>query len=329
MRPIISNTNAPTEKLAKWLVTEIKKLPPVKSFSVKNSYEFVEKIQNVQLENDERLVSFDVTALFPSIPIDVAISALDEHLIKHQVPDNKREIYIRSAKLCMNHNIFQFRGSYYRIEKGTAMGNSFSPLIAEFFMAKFEENLVKKNVLPRVWIRYVDDVFAVIKKNQGAQVLEVLNNQYDEINFTLEEEVDGELPVLDLKLKRVDGKIEISVYHKPTSTQRYITSDSHSPIQHKMAAFNSMVYRLCKLPLSVRNYMIERQYILETAKINGYNETHIERLIKKHSDKIKKSKLSTLFAQNRKRLKKETKRIVLTYDHRVSNKVATEMKKFG
>lgn len=64
MRPIVSNINAPTYKLAKWLVSEFKKLPQFESLSVKNSLEFVEKIKDLELSGNEIMISFDVSRYF-------------------------------------------------------------------------------------------------------------------------------------------------------------------------------------------------------------------------------------------------------------------------
>lgn len=44
MRPIVSKINAPSYKMAKWLLNEMKCLPQLESCSVKNSFEFVNRI---------------------------------------------------------------------------------------------------------------------------------------------------------------------------------------------------------------------------------------------------------------------------------------------
>lgn len=127
-------------------------------------------------------------------------------------------------------------------------------------MCNFESSLEKRGLLPRVWWRYVDDVFAVIKVNEAESILSVLNSQYPSIKFTIEIEKDGRLPFLDVMVQRRDAVIEFDVYRKPTNVPRYIPADSHCPRSHKHAAFNSMVYRLCKLPLKAVNYMKELDY---------------------------------------------------------------------
>ena len=116
MRPIVSNVNAPSEKLAKWLVKELSALPLIEGLYVRNSFELIEKLKDIRLEEDEILVSFDVESLFPSIPIPEALIELENHLLKNDVPAEKREVYMHAAKTCMEQNYFQFRGEWFLIE---------------------------------------------------------------------------------------------------------------------------------------------------------------------------------------------------------------------
>lgn len=65
-----------------------------------------------------------------------------------------------------------------------------------------------------------------------------------------------------------------------------------------MAGFHSAIHRLCKLPLSVANFKKEYDYIKQVAKINGYDCSLVDRLVYKHSEKVRKSNLSSFFTQN-------------------------------
>lgn len=69
VRPICSNVAHPTEKIAKWLVKEFTRLGMPSGFSVKNSLEFVDRMNNVTVKRNEEIVSFDVKSLFPSVKI--------------------------------------------------------------------------------------------------------------------------------------------------------------------------------------------------------------------------------------------------------------------
>lgn len=60
MRPISSNINAPTEKLAGWLVKILEKVPDTHGHSGRNSVDLVNEIKDFKVRRSEILVSFDV-----------------------------------------------------------------------------------------------------------------------------------------------------------------------------------------------------------------------------------------------------------------------------
>lgn len=319
MRPIISNCNSPLEKLAKWVTEEWKKLKPPQGLFVKNSFDFLERIRNIRIEEDEILISFDVESLYPSIPIPETMDLLKIWLNETEPDERKREVYHKIASTCMNWNCCSFNDIFYKIEEGTSMGNSLSPFLANLFMSNLESNLQKESDFPKIWLRYVDDIFAIIKKNDIDGMLHKLNNKHPKIHFTHEVEQDKCIPFLDMCIHRKgDKSLEVSVYRKPTNVPRYIPSDSFCPIQHKKAAFNSMVYRLCKFPLNAKSYMEELKYIKYTANINGYNETMIDSLVNKLSKRIRRENVTTLGTSN---LTNSNRRMKICFYPTITNKL--------
>ncbi|KAJ8939043.1 hypothetical protein NQ318_007674 [Aromia moschata] len=145
-----------------------------------------------------------------------------------------------------------------------AMGNSLSSFIANLFMSKFETKVKDKfEYFPRVWFRYVDDIFAVFNTKAISldNFVAKLNNRFPTIKFTYEVEHNEQLPFLDvLVIRNSENKLEFDVYRKETATLRYIPNDSHHPFQHKMASFNFLIRRLLNFPLSKeRNVTNSRQ----------------------------------------------------------------------
>lgn len=328
MRKIVSNVNSPLVKVAKWLVRKLKEYGNLEGRSLKNTLHFVEKVKNIEIEEDEILVSFDVTALFPSIPVDLAIESLQKHLETRGAKPEELKLLIKTAKICMSHNCFVFRNQFFKNEFGASMGNPLSPLIAEAFMTRFENELMTEELLPRVWYRYVDDVFSVIKKKNLEQTLETINSRYESIKFTYETEDNQQsIPFLDLKCTRKGKKIDFAVYRKHTSTDRFITSDSFCSHQHKIAAFHSLCHRLVHLPLSVNNYQTEFEYIVKLAVINGFNESLIEKIVKRHSDQKNRNNSSSLFSQNSKNESNNAKRVSFSYIPSITNQMRNAFEK--
>lgn len=326
MRPIVSNVNAPTYNLAKWLVAEFRKIGDPNGYQVLNNKDAAERINGVTLNDDDVMVSFDVVSLFPNIPMDYAIKYLEEHLYEKGIRGDKLSTLINLTELCMYKNEFTFRDKIFKLNDGCAMGNPLSPYIANIFLSHFETEFSKHPLFPKIWLRYVDDVFAVVKRQKIRQVLQHINDsKYNSLKFTIETELNGQLPFLDLSITRKDNKIVLGIYHKPTSTQRYIPSTSNHPIQHKRAAFNSLVFRLVNIPLSKENYLEEQKYIYEVAKTNGYDASMITKMIRKCKwTKFLKTS-STLTPLEEKPVKK---RIVLPY-HPASKEIQFCLKKCG
>lgn len=144
-------------------------------------------------------------------------------------------------------------------------------------------DLKKSGNFPRCWYRYVDDVYAIIKKHQLRQFLGKINNtKYPTIKFTYEKEEDNKLNFLDVTVIRNNGKLEFDIYRKPTNTGRYITSDSYHNFKHKISGFQSMIYRAFNVSMNEERFNKEIQRIKKIANKNGYTERVINELIIAH-----------------------------------------------
>ena len=51
---------------------------------VKDSKDLTDKLQSIVLQEDEEVVSFDISALFTSIPVDQALDVINDLIIQHQ-----------------------------------------------------------------------------------------------------------------------------------------------------------------------------------------------------------------------------------------------------
>ncbi|KAJ8982287.1 hypothetical protein NQ317_008016 [Molorchus minor] len=72
---------------------------------------------------------------------------------------------------------------------------------------------------PRIWIRYVDDIFAIFdtKVESVDSFISKLNSRFTSVNFTYEIENNGQLPFLDvLVIKNNQNNLEFDIYRKDT-----------------------------------------------------------------------------------------------------------------
>ena len=89
-------------------------------------------------------------------------------------------------------------------------------------MEEIEESAINSSsVPPKIWKRYVDDSFCIIKKDNVPAFHDTLNSIDANISFTIEIESDNKISFLDTLVTRRNGTIAVDVYRKPTHTDRY------------------------------------------------------------------------------------------------------------
>jgi hypothetical protein len=295
IRPVVSNVNTPTSKISELLVKKFRCFEKPESRSVKNSFELAQKLANITLEEDEILVSFDVEALYPSVPVGESSMLLKEWIVGQNISDREAEICCRLVDIVLEQRWLKYDDLLLLLTEGLFIGNSLSSILAEVFMGHMERKMEGKEWFPRLWMRYVDNVLAIVKKGTTEFTLEKLNEQRaGVIKFTVEEEKEGQLPFLDLLLIREGNKIALDIFRKPTDAPLCIPNESHHPMSHKLAAFQSALYRMWTIPLSDSRRRKELEYILYMATINGYKKETILKLNKKHEQRWRWRQFSSL-----------------------------------
>ena len=138
LRPIVSCIGAPSYQLSKHIASLISPLAGKTDSHVKNSKHFVEVMSDLRVEEDEMLVSFDVSSLFTNVPIDEAVQVIrdrlrrDETLVNRTTlsPDRVTEL----LETCLKSTYFCYRGEFYEQREGAAMGSPVSAVVANLYM---------------------------------------------------------------------------------------------------------------------------------------------------------------------------------------------------
>jgi hypothetical protein len=164
-------------------------------------------------------------------------------------------------------------------------------------MSRFEMDLASINLLLCIWYRYVDDIYAVIKKTDVQNTLNKLNSQNNTIKFNIEEECDQKLAFLDICVGRKSNAFKFTIHRKPRSTNRYLKLSSFHVLSQKSAAFFSTANsnRLINVPMTEKDYQTEKNNIIQFGQLNGYNETFTKNIIEKHERRKYHNSFSTMF----------------------------------
>jgi len=162
LRIIVSSLGSPVYKVARFL-HEILTLSINKPTShIKNGWSFANFIKNTAINDDEILVSLNVTSLFNNIPKDLVFKAIENRWpeiaksTKFNLPQ-----FLHAIDIVLSSTSFCFNGVFYDQIFGSPMGSPLSPVLADLVLEDLEVDCLKK--LPfevSVFYRYVDDILS-------------------------------------------------------------------------------------------------------------------------------------------------------------------------
>ena len=115
--------------------------------------------------------------------------------------------------------MFIHNGKLYQQIDGVAMGSPLGPTLANWFLGTIEKKIFaqKLQFYPKLYVRYVDDVFAVFRSEQERDLFfQMLNNQHPNLRFTIEV-AEGTLPFLDVEVNIQGHDVSTWVYRKSTN----------------------------------------------------------------------------------------------------------------
>ena len=107
--------------------------------------------------------SFDITSLFPNVPLDEIISICEDFLYRSpstSVPYFPESVFVELKELATKSVSFSFNDSMYRQVDGISMGSPSDRILANIFVEFYEKQLFDSFPQPCIYLHYVDDTMA-------------------------------------------------------------------------------------------------------------------------------------------------------------------------
>ena len=109
----------------------------------------MEQVRHITLVPGECLSSYDVSALFTSVPIDPALKVIKDLLEKDPTLKDRTVIgvdgIILLLEFCLKNTYFSFQGQFFEQVEGAAMGSLVSPIVANLYMEHFEQKALSSS----------------------------------------------------------------------------------------------------------------------------------------------------------------------------------------
>ena len=256
MHHIVSACGTATYNTAKFITKILQNHCGKISSFVKDSTDFIKNIKHLSINPEEEiLVSFDVSALFTSIPvllhyklsIPIFLPAPISPMSARSLQKNSSSFWNSLTSIASSASIRNFINN--------DIGFSISPVTTNTYMEHFESlDIPTSPTIIKWWFSYVDDVHSTTRKNQVTKLQEHLNSIDPHIKFTIELPGTDGLPFIDTMTKSTPYSIESTVHRNPTHTERYLDYNTNYPITAKLYVFHTLIHR-AKQECSALNFL--------------------------------------------------------------------------
>jgi len=244
-RPIVSSIGTATYNVSVYLSICLKDiLIHIQSY-VRDSQEVLLHLERNTFPQHCWLLSADVDNLYPSINIADGLTSLRIALTRTKYPNHKSALLLDLTKWVLENNYIEFDKQTYKQIKGTAMGSPVSVAFACIHLAIIENEafqIMKAQhiPLPLLYLRYIDDIFAIWPSEQSClQFIELFNSRRQGIKVLTPSTSSHEVIFLDLKIKKGNrfprtGLLDTCIYQKESNKFLFIPPFSwHHPSSFK------------------------------------------------------------------------------------------------
>ena len=152
LRPTVSSCESVTYGVAKELAKILKPLVDKSPHHINSTQDFMEQVRHITLAPRECLSSYDVSALYISVPIDPALKIIKDPLLKDPTLKDRAVIGVDDIvvllEFCLKNTYFSFQGQFLEQVEGVAMGSPVSPIVATLYMEYLEKKALSTTPHP-------------------------------------------------------------------------------------------------------------------------------------------------------------------------------------
>ena len=133
---------------SKYVARILKPLVGRNGYAIQNSIQFINDVKDLVIDSDSVMVSFDVKALYTSIPVDRAVQVVRTRLLEDESLSDPTSLgvdeIIGLLEICLRLTYLTFRGEFFHLQDGVAMGSPVSSVVANLFMEHFRERAIEE-----------------------------------------------------------------------------------------------------------------------------------------------------------------------------------------
>jgi len=277
-RPICAYNDSIFEHASKWLHHELYPILLDHKQNLLDSTTLIKELRAFKLPLNSYLFSFDIEALYPSIPTNEGLLALKSTITQY-FPPHKVEFIISLATLILKNHYLTFNQLYWRQIKGTAMGSNFAVVYACIFLSYMENK--QHNTCPHkeliYYKRYIDDAIGIWHGDKTSLTLYLSSyakefHPHIRINHTIS---DNAIDILDIQFYKghnFSSTLTLSsrIHQKAYNQYQYLPYNSYHPKHQKISFITGEIRRYIIRESTLEGFIKLRNLFYFRLRARGY-----------------------------------------------------------
>ena len=166
------------------------------------------------------------------------------------------------------------------------MGSVLAPVLANISMGFHKSKWLNEYNLnkPKFYLRYIDGILVAFDNEQDSlNFLNLLNNRYPNIKFTIEKQNNHFVAFLDVFISGINiQNLTLQTYHKSTNTGLLFNFKSFTSFSYKISLVKCLIDRSFKICNNWNSFHNDIENIKSNLIKNAYQPFLINKVIKKH-----------------------------------------------
>ena len=275
-RPIVSDVGSVSRSCASLVEHFLSPIVQASPSYLRDSQHLLAILQDVSLSSESIFFTMDVNNLYNNVPIEEGIRAVSEAFLVHKNPQRPDATIISMLRLLLTSNVFVFNNRQYVQLRGAPMGGAYSGSFASIYMTAWEENAAAYQFKPRLWVRFIDDIFGIW--DYGIESLmafhSFLNGLDSNISVDLQHSSTS-IRFLDLELYRAQDNVGYRIGFKPTDCHSVLPPSSHHPRHIFRGILYSQILRWATRSFTPRDFSLTKAKVTPVWRRQGYTRAAI------------------------------------------------------
>lgn len=272
LRIIVSSINSPLHPLAFFLHKYLFVNLPVPMSRVINSYDVVDKLRDINLDDHYHLLFLDVVSLFTNVPLDFVVKGIGKrwHILE-KISAFPFFEFLAALRLVIDSTFFSFNNVIYKQMFGTPMGSPLFSILADIVLQDLKERALSQiSCHIPFYLRYVDDIAVTVPLCFIPNILKIFNSFHKRLQFTVEIPKNDSLNFLDITVLKLDNNhLIFNWYTKPTFSDRFLNFHFQHPLIHKKGVIVGLTDKIFRLS-HPRFYKSDFVRLIHILIENGY-----------------------------------------------------------